>query len=205
MDYARPVEELIPGVQGRVLGVLSRTEMEMTIRTVASLAGASPQQASVIVAHLVDLGIVTRREAGSSALVSLERENQAARLILALAELQESVMLRLADAARHIAPAPASLLVFGSFARGEAVTESDLDVLAVRPAGVNFDDIEWNNSLNEWGVAARKIVGNPVNFMVLPLDAIPELLRESVEPWQSISEEGIPLVGVALSALTAAA
>ena len=53
-----PVEALIPGVQGRVLGVLARTETEMTIRTAAGLAGASQQQASVVVAHLVDLGTV---------------------------------------------------------------------------------------------------------------------------------------------------
>ena len=44
MDFARPVEALIPGVQGRVLGVLARTEAEMTIRTVAGLAAVSPAE-----------------------------------------------------------------------------------------------------------------------------------------------------------------
>ena len=100
MDYKRPVEVLIPGVQGRVLGVLARTEAEMTIRTVAGLAGASPQQASVVVAHLVELGVVARREAESSALVSLDRAEQVVRVVLALGRLPESAMARLAEVAR---------------------------------------------------------------------------------------------------------
>ena len=55
------------------------------IRTVAGLAGASPQRASVVVAHLVAPGVVARRESGSSALVWLERWSTAARMVLARA------------------------------------------------------------------------------------------------------------------------
>lgn len=205
MDYARPVEELIPGVQGRVLGVLSRTEMEMTIRTVANLAGASPQQASVVVAHLVELGIVIRREAGSSALVRLERENEAARLVLALARLDKSAMARLDEAARRIEPVPASLTIFGSFARGEAVASSDLDVLVVRPEGVVAEDHDWIDALGRWEVAARKIVGNPVNLLVVSFHELPALLRRRSGPWHAIVHEGIPLIGAPISTLASVA
>ena len=205
MNYQRSVEELIPGVQGRVLGVLSRTETEMTIRTLANLAEASPQQATVIVTHLVDIGVVSRREAGSSSLVRLERENEAARVVLALARLSESTMDRLADAARHVEPAPVSLIVFGSFARGEADTESDLDILAVRSSQVAADDNEWIDALGRWEVDARKIVGNPVNMMVVSFDEVPALLRRRSGPWQTIAREGIPLLGSPLSALASVA
>ena len=205
MNYRRSVEALIPGVQGRVLGVLARTETEMTIRTVASLADASPQQATVVVTHLVDLGVVSRREAGSSSLVRLERENEAARVVLALARLQESTMDRLTDVARHVVPVPVSLIVFGSFARGEADTESDLDILAVRSSEVAADDNEWIDSLGRWEVDARKIVGNPVNMMVVAFDEVPALLRRRSGPWQTIAREGIPLLGSPLSALASVA
>ncbi|MGH9299149.1 MAG: nucleotidyltransferase domain-containing protein [Acidimicrobiales bacterium] len=205
MDYAHPVEELITGVQGRVLGVLSRTEMEMTIRTVAGLAEASPQQASVVVAHLVGLGVVTRREAGSSALVRLDRENEAARLVLALARLQDSVMVRLANAARNIEPTPASLTVFGSFARGEAVASSDLDVLAVRPEGVAADSNDWIDAIGLWGVAARSIVGNPINMLVVSVEELPALLRRRSGPWRTIVHEGVPLIGASISTLASVA
>jgi DNA-binding transcriptional ArsR family regulator len=205
VDYRRPIEALLPGVRGRVLSVLAGTEMEMTIRTVAGLAGVSPQQASVVVAQLVDLGLVARREAGSSALVRLERENEAVQVVLALDRLQEAVVARLTDAANHIAPAPASLLIFGSFARREAVAASDLDVLAVRSRGVTADDDEWIDSLGRWESAARIVVGNPVNLLVVAIDEVPGLLRRRAGPWRAIAREGITLVGPSLAALASAA
>jgi predicted nucleotidyltransferase len=114
-------------------------------------------------------------------------------------------MDRLTDAARHVEPPPVSLIVFGSFARGEADTESDLDILAVRSSQVAADDNEWIDSLGRWEVDARKIVGNPVNMMVVSFDEVPSLLRRRSGPWQTIAREGIPLLGSPLSALASVA
>lgn len=205
MDYIQPIETLIPGVQGRVLGALARTETEMTIRTVARLAGVSPQQASVIIAELVSMGLVARREAGSSALVCLDRENEAARIVLALPRLRESVMGRLSELAHAISPPPEGLIVFGSFARSETIATSDLDMLAVRAKGVPADDNDWIDALGAWERVARRIVGNPVNMMVVSADEVPALLRRRSGPWRTIANEGIVLVGRPLNAFTRAA
>jgi hypothetical protein len=205
VDYVRPVEALVPGVHGRVLGVLARTETEMTIRTVARLAGVSAQQASVVVAELVSLGVVGRREAGSSALVRLERDNEAAALVIALSCLRERVMGRLRDMARVMTPVPASLIVFGSFARGETSSTGDLDVLAVRPDSVPADDAGWVDALGAWDRAARQIVGNPVHMLVVPAKEVGGLLRRRSGPWRAIANEGVVLVGGPLSALAAVA
>lgn len=207
MDYARPIEAVIPGVQGRVLAVLARTESELTIRTAARLAGVSAQQATVVVNRLVDLGLATRREAGSAALVALDRESDAARAVVALADLRRSTMDRLAELARAIAPAPASLVVFGSFARGEADAESDLDVLAVRAAGVAADDEVWLDALGGWERAARRLTGNSVELLVVGVEELPVLLREGGQGalWRTIEAEGVILAGTPLAELAAAA
>lgn len=205
MDYVRPIETLIPGVQGRVLTVLTRNESEMTIRAVARLAGVSPQQASVVTAELVNLGIVSRREAGSSALVCLDRENEAARVVLTLARLLESVMGRLSELAHAISPPPESLIVFGSFARSETIATSDLDVLAIRAKGVPADDNDWIDALGAWELVARRIVGNPVNMMVVSADEVPALLRRHSGPWRTIANEGVVLVGRPLNSFARAA
>lgn len=205
MDFARSVEAVIPGVQGRVLAVLSRTEAELTIRTLARLSRVSAQQATVVVGRLVDLGLVTRREAGSAALVALDRENEAARVILALADLHRSTLERLVAWARAIAPAPASLVVFGSFARGEAAADSDLDVVAVRAAGVASDDEAWLDALARWERAARHVTGNPVQLLVVGVEEIPVLLSEQGHGlWPTIEREGVTLAGAPLAELVAA-
>src|SRR5664280_2454877 len=82
MDFGDPVEALIPGVQGRVLTVLARTEAELTMRAVAELAGVSANQATVVLNRLVHLGLVERRDVGSAGLVRLIRDNEAARAVL---------------------------------------------------------------------------------------------------------------------------
>ncbi|HUY06629.1 MAG TPA: DUF294 nucleotidyltransferase-like domain-containing protein [Acidimicrobiales bacterium] len=202
MDYVRPIETLIPGVQGRILTVLTRNESEMTIRAVARLAGVSPQQASVVTAELVNLGIVSRREAGSSALVCLDRENEAARIVLTLARLLESVIGRLSELATDISPAPESLIVFGSFARGETTSTGDLDVLVVRAKEVAANDNEWIDALGVWERTARRVVGNPVNMMVVSADEVPALVRRHSGPWRAIANEGVVLVGRPLTAFT---
>jgi len=195
MDYVKPVEALIPGVQGRVLTVLARTEAELTMRSVAELAGVSANQATVVLNRLVRLGIVERRDVGASALVRLVRDNEAARSVLSLVGLRQGVLARLAGEARKIRPAPACLVVFGSFARGDAHENSDVDVLAVPPAEAQADDGRWTAALGQWSDRAARIAGNPVNLLEATMDELPKLVRREREPWRTIVEEGVVLVG----------
>ena len=195
MDFGDPVEALIPGVQGRVLTVLARTEAELTMRAVAELAGVSANQATVVLNRLVHLGLVERRDVGSAGLVHLIRDNEAARAVLTLADLQRGVLARLAGEARKIRPAPACLVVFGSFARGDANENSDIDVLAVRPLGPKVDDGRWTTALGLWTDRASWIAGNPVNLLDVTMVELSSLVRREREPWRTIVEEGVVLVG----------
>ena len=199
MDFTQPVEALIPGVRGRVLGVLARTDAELTISSTARLAGVSVNRATTVVHELVALGIVERREAGAAALVRLARDNEAARGVMALASLRERVLDRLRAEALAIDPAPASLVVFGSFARGEAGAVSDIDVLVVRPVGV-VDDA-WSDAIGKWVDRARTVTGNPVNLIEADEEELPRLLRRKDSVWQQIGRDAVVLAGRSPSAL----
>jgi hypothetical protein len=206
VDYVQPVEAVIPGVRGRVLGVLARTEVELTMRAVADLAGVSVQQTSVVLGRLVDLGVVGRREAGTAALVRLERDNQAAQAIVALADVRDLVVDQLRATARNIDPAPASLVIFGSFARGQARADSDLDVLAVRPAGTPDDDDGWTRSLGAWQDGAARVAGNPVNLLELGTDDLRSLGKQKrASLWHDAARDGVLLFGATLTELGLAA
>jgi predicted nucleotidyltransferase/DNA-binding transcriptional ArsR family regulator len=202
VDYTRPVEALIPGVQGRVLGVLARTTSELTMRAVAELAGVSPQQASVVLGRLVELGIVERRDVPPVALVRLTRDNLAAQSVVSIAELHRVAVDRLVALAAAINPAPASLVLFGSFARAEATTGSDVDVLAVRPLGLSSADDAWTDSLGSWTDQASRALGNPVNVVEAAAEEVPTLLRRKTPSlWRDIATEGIVLAGASLDEL----
>lgn len=206
VDYARPVEALFPGVQGKVLGVLARNHSELSMRAVARLSGVSPQQSSVVLGHLVDLGLVERRDVPPVALVRLSPDNVAAQTVVALASLRQTVLHRLVDIAASISPAPTSLIVFGSFARGRAGAASDLDALVVRPAGLPGDDNEWTDSLGTWTDRARRIIGNPINLVEVSADELPELLsRPEPSLWSDIATEGVLLLGTPIDTIGAAA
>ena len=207
MDYLHPIQALIPGVQGRVLAVLARTDTALTMRGVAELAGVSPQQASVVLGRLVQLGVVERRDVPPVALVRLARDNLAAQAVLAVARLRQDAIERLRVLAAEIEPSPASLVVFGSFARGEAGVHSDVDVLAVRPGRLSGSAHDaWTDSLGRWVDLATRVLGNPVNLVEASVDEIPGLLsQEAPSLWADIAAEGIVLVGTTLADLAHAA
>ncbi len=202
MNFSAPVESVIPGVQGRVLGVLARTDTELTMRSVARLAGVSVNRAGTVLNQLVALGLVERREMGPSALVRLDLENEAARTVLDLQDLSARVVDRLRTTADAIRPAPRSLVLFGSFVRGRASSGSDLDVVAVRPRNTGSDDIEWDESLGRWSDLAARIAGNPVNVLIASEDELPRLLKRK-GAWRDAAREGMLLIGTPLEELAA--
>lgn len=207
MDYRRPVEALIPGVQGRVLGVLSRTSTELTMRTVAQLAGVSAQQASVVIGRLVELGVVERRDVPPASLVRLVADNLAARAVASVANLRSAALERLSALAADITPPPASLVVFGSFARGEAGPGSDVDVLAVRPPELTHGaDGEWVDSLGRWADQATRAIGNPVNLVEVEIAELPGLLSgPGPSVWHEAARDGVVIAGAPLTAVARAA
>src|SRR5680860_1244805 len=137
MDFARPIEAIIPGVQGRVLAVLAETTAELNVRTIARLSDVSVAQASRVLPQLVSLGLVERREAPPSSLFRLVHEHVAANPLVTLARAWDVTIKAMGRSARDLPVEPLSVIVFGSCARGEADQESDVDTVLVRPAGVD--------------------------------------------------------------------
>ncbi len=153
MDFRTPVRAVIPGAQGRILEVLAETTSEPNLRTIARLSGVSLAQASRVLPSLVELGMIERREVPPSSLFRFVPENIAARTITALTRARHTALDELGLTAGTLTPPPASVIVLGSFARGEADAESDMDVIVVRSADVDEDDAAWRPRLSPGGEA----------------------------------------------------
>jgi DNA-binding transcriptional ArsR family regulator len=204
MDFARPVETLIPGAPGRLLGALARVEAELPVSTLATVAGVGRTRASAVLKELAELGVISRRQVGPTVLVRLERANAAGQLVASLAALRDQVIEELRKLARDLDPQPLSLTLFGSLARGDADAVSDVDILAVRPVGGGGE--RWAAALTEFSSRTRILTGNHVQILDYDLS---DLRRRYVARgaaagagfWHSVAEDALPLAGADLQEL----
>lgn len=203
MDFTRPVQAVIPGVPGRMLAVLAETTAELNLRTIARLSGVSLAQASRVLPALVDLGLIERREAPPSALFRFVPEHIAARAITALTRVRQTTLDELACTAATLAPPPISVIVFGSFARGDADAESDLDVIMVRSGDVDEDDALWRSAAETWRQNAQRLTGNRVEVIEVDEHEVRRLLHNGQPLWTDVQADGIVVFGTGLAELTA--
>jgi hypothetical protein len=204
MDFAHPVEALIPGAPGRLLAALARLDTELPVSRLAAVAGVGRTRASVVLSDLAQLGVVSRRQVGPTTLVRLDRHNVGGALVAQLGDVRHRVTERLRETARDIDPQPVSLVVFGSFARGTADASSDIDVLAVRPATAEIDD--WSASLTTFSTGAEILTGNTVHILDYDVSDLRRRYSARSEDaggrfWQSVTKDAIILAGVGLREL----
>jgi hypothetical protein len=201
VDFVRPIEAILPGVQGRVLAVLARTTAELNLRTIAQLSGVSQAQASRVLPGLVELGIVERREVPPSSLFRLVPEHVAARFILDLAASADRVLDEIGLMAGALPVPPVSVVVFGSFARREAVADSDIDLVVVRPDGIDEDDEAWSTSIEQLRSAVRRLTGNPIEVLEVSADDVASRRAGRSQLWNEIRREGRVVHGASLDRL----
>jgi predicted nucleotidyltransferase len=107
------------------------------------------------------------------------------------------VIARLRTLADQIEPVPESLMIFGSFARGEADADSDLDVLAVRSPTANPD--KWAASLSGFAEQAQALAGSSVQLLDYDLETLRRKAgpkaKEGREFWRAVRRDAIVLVG----------
>ncbi len=203
MDFVRPIEAIVPGAQGRVLAVLAETTAELNLRTIAKLAGVSIAQASRVLPGLVELGVVERREVPPSSLFRLVPEHVASRTLLALARSAETVLNEMGRLADALPRSPLSVIVFGSFARGEAGPDSDVDIVVVRPAGIHEDDDAWAESLEGWRRDVARLTGNPVEVLEVSAAEAAAKVAGRSQLWSDIRSDGRVVHGLDLDQLRA--
>lgn len=201
----RPIEAVIPGAQGRILSLLAETTAPLNLRTLARLAGVSPAQASRVLPCLVDLGIVERSEVPPSSQFLLARSNVAAQAIVELGRSQATATDRMGLAAASMSMAPESVIVFGSFARGDAVAESDIEVVVVRTDEIDEEDEAWSAALDAWRRDAVSITGNPLDILEVPLSEAASKLRGRSEFWKAVRRDGVCIHGLSIQQIVESA
>jgi predicted nucleotidyltransferase len=202
MDLSHPQAAVCPSLEGEILVTLARTSRPMTGREVARLVRRGSQSGiNRALRRLAEHGIVLRQEAGRAILFTLNRDHLGAGAVEQLASIRERLFgqlkARCAEwriGARHVS-------VFGSAARGDGGTESDIDVFIVRPRNVDADTPQWREQLDALARDVERWTGNAAGISEVSERELSRLRKEKPAVADELRKDAHVLIGEPISNL----
>lgn len=142
MNLTKPLSIIMPGLDGPILRVLSRTTLPLTGSRVADLVGNSKTGVRKALTRFVDQGLVHVQKAGASLVYEANREHIVWPVIeeairasdAAIHTLETRIVAELTATLSPTDAANTSLAIFGSVARGTSTQSSDIDLLLISEA-----------------------------------------------------------------------
>lgn len=198
MNLTEPMRSVIPGAHGQVLQVIAQTRKALTARQVALLTegGTTKRRANDVLQELTEAGIVLRQDSAPSYLYTLNYDHLAAESIVALSMMREQLLERIQEQVRAWAWRPAAVYLFGSTARGEATTRSDIDLLIVKPSDfpTNEED-EWDDQLSALSENVHRWSGNYCEILDLTEHEVVEAVNSDNRLALDLRDHGRILFG----------
>jgi predicted nucleotidyltransferase len=149
----------------RVLRALLRVETPLTGRAVARITGLTQSTAQRTLTRLREGGLVLAESAPPSLLYRANPDHLAMPAMISLLGLDDELRARVADGVAAWPLQPASLVVYGSVARKETTSASDLDVLVVRPDTTEPDDATWQGQVADLADRLRRWTGRRTSLI----------------------------------------
>lgn len=190
MDLSFPLATIAPTLDAGVLHVLAATTAGCTAAEVHRRLGrGSDEGVRKVLGRLVRQGVVLVDTPARYPIYQLNREHVAAPHIEALTKVRGEIVDRIRS---HVAGwqfTPLHAGLFGSFARGTADSESDIDVLVVRPADLDEADEDiWLSQLDRLDQHIEALTGNAAQIIDLTpatLDQMATIADPLVDSWRA--------------------
>lgn len=196
MDLSRPARTVVPALDAEVLLVLAGTTKPLTGRQVHRLAASGSQQGvGKVLLRLEEAGLVNATDAGTSRLHVLNRDHVAFDAVLALVDLRGKVFDRIRHAINAWTIQPLAASAFGSAARGDGDTASDIDLLFVRPCDVHEADPIWSQALFDLGQSTFTWSGNRASTLQATVEQVAEMIERQEPIVASLRRDELRLVG----------
>jgi predicted nucleotidyltransferase len=204
MDVARPYAAVCPKLDGEVLRVLAGTTRSLTGREVALLTGRSSHSGVLDVLHrLTEHGLVDRVELNRAFLFALNREHLAAPAVDILAGMREELLNRIRRKLGAWEIVPVHVSLFGSTARGDGDTRSDIDLFVIRPSDVDADEPSWRVQLDDLSDQIRRWTGNYAGVVEIAESQLARLRAEALPIVTELRSDAIVLSGSDIPTLLA--
>ena len=183
MNFGEPFGGLIPGARGAVLYRLLRTGAALTGRQVHSQVRDTHSLGSVQQAlrELEQLGLTTSEPVGRAHVHQINEQHETVGHLRALM----SPLDILTTVVHDVSSGAQAVIVFGSVARGEGTSQSDVDLAVIAP-----DD--WDGRV-ELADAVHDRLGNSCDVLHLGPDDFTDTRDEPVVA--DILRDGIALLG----------
>jgi predicted nucleotidyltransferase len=201
MDVARPYSALTTGIAIDILVALAGTTRPLTGRRVAELVGHSQRGVLTALDRFVEHGLVLRTTAGRALMHELNRDHLAAPAVEVLAGMRTELLNRLRDAFARWEVAPVHASIFGSTARGDGDTSSDIDLFVVRPASVDEETAAWRSQVERLIDDVRGWTGNHAAVIEQDEAEVARLRRSKHRVLKDLHRDGIDLAGAPLREL----
>jgi len=196
VNLSRPLTSLIPSLEGDVLTVLAGAKTSFTGLQVQKIIGKrSVTGVSKTLQKLCALGIVYSRSAGKANLYELNREHVLAKYIIEITKVREEFFRSLSLEVGSWQLLPECAAVFGSAARSDMTSESDIDVFVARPPEVKFGEPIWRQQLTDFSLKVQRWTGNSVQIFELGDDEIKRELGSKGGAIYSIIDDGVVIYG----------
>lgn len=195
MDLSNPAGVALSPGTSAVIAALAGTTQPLGVRDVGRLAGVSANRAHQVIRSLAAHGVVRMESFGSRQMCSLNRAHLATGPLVDLAELRRRLFDFLAEEAASWDAPPIHASVFGSAARGDGGTDSDIDILVVRAETALAMD------LSESEHRIKAATGNWPAWFLISVDDVEAALRARepiIEEWR---RDNVHLYGERLASL----
>ena len=197
MDLSFPLATVAPTLDAGVLQVLAATTAECSAAEVHRRLGhGSDEGVRKVLARLVRQGVVLVQTPARYPIYRLNRQHIAVPHIEALTRVRGELFKRVRDEVANWEVEPIHAGLFGSFARGTAGSDSDIDVLLVRSEALtDVEEAAWVEQLARLDHQIRAWTGNSAQIIDLTMTNLGQMARENdllVESWRA---ENVPLHG----------
>lgn len=202
MKFRKLLNEVFSGPsQIAVLRPLYLHKSGITGRETARLAGISPKSALQALSGLEQLKIVKRVIGGRDHHFTLNRENYIVKNgISPLLRAETDMLNRLLQLVKkEISPFSLSIVLFGSVARGEENSSSDLDILIIPQDPASAKEI--NAKIVKLRIKSEEEYGVHISPMILTKEKLRKLAKSGSSVIESLRSDGVVIFGKTLTGL----
>lgn len=200
MDVSRPYTAVCPTLDGDVLRVLAGTDLGLTGREVATMAGRSQKGVLDSLHRLTAHGLVTRVSLNRAYLFTLNRHHLAADAVELLMAMRGKLFERIEEVVYDWDIAAVHASVFGSTARGDGNLDSDIDMLIVHPAGASGSG-RWEAQVDKLRDQLEAWTGNRANIVERSEAQVADLVREKRPIVDELRTDAIVVAGLRIKEL----